>query len=93
MSVNAHREDRQFLPFVIRSQQSTRKAWPIFVINKRSPKRWNMPYRRDSTLKRWNMPYRRDSGTLKSIPYSLLQYQLIEQPREKLGHRGVMYEE
>ena len=52
-----------------------------------------MPYRRDSTLKRWNMPYRRDSGTLKSIPYSLLQYQLIEQPREKLGNRGViMYE-
>ena len=38
------------------------------------------------------MPYRRDSGTLKFIPYSLLQYQLIEQPREKLGNRGVMYE-
>ena len=97
MSVNALQEDRKFMPFVKSGLQSTTKSGRL---NWKLPyhstfKRLYMPYRyrRDCTHKRWNMRYRRDSGTLKSIPYSLLQYQLIEQTREKLGNRGViMYE-
>lgn len=37
--MNALREERQFLPFVIRSQQGTRKAWPSFQTHKKRQKR------------------------------------------------------